>query len=149
MRKRYCILTALTAGVHVIASATPDSQVSGARHSADCVAVLRSATDGLAGQVKAGRQELKPVLLARLEEGAAFIGHSYLGGNRDEKQSKAMLEAATEAQKFLTPQELSALQLGCSKEGGELLEATNSLNRVVIKRVATNRMDKLLKLAGN
>ena len=35
------------------------------------------------------------------------------------------------------------------KEGGELLEATNAINRVVIKRVGTNRMDKLLKIAGD
>ena len=88
------------------------------------------------------------MLLAHLEEGPALIGDSYLGGNRDEKQSKAMLEAATEAQKFLSPQELSSLQLGCSKEGRELLAATNAINRVVIKQVAKNRMENLLEPAG-
>ena len=139
----------LTVSGHVIANAAPDVQIRRARHSAVCVAALRTDTDSLAKQVKAGRQELKSILLAHLEEGAAFIGDSYLGGNRDEKQSKAMLDAATEAQRSLSSQELSTLQLGCSKEGGELLAATNAINRIVIKRVAKNRMDKLLRLAAD
>ena len=148
MRPCARILMVLAVSSHVIANAAPDARISRARHSADCVAALRTDTDNLARQINAGRQEFRSVLLAHLEEGAAFIGDSYLGGNRDETQSKAMLDAATEAQKFLTPQELSSLQLGCSKEGGQLLAATNAINRVVIKRVAKNRMDKLLRLAG-
>lgn len=148
VRPRACVLMVLSVSIHVIANAAPDAQISRARHSVDCVAALRTDTDSLAKEVKAGRQELKSVLLAHLEEGAAFIGDSYLGGSRDEKQSKTMLEAATEAQKSLPPQELAGLQLSCSKEGGELLAATNAINRVVIKRIAKNRMERLLEPAG-
>ena len=117
MRPCARILMVLAVSSHVIANAAPDARTSRARHSADCVAALRADTDSLAKHVKAGRQELEPVLLAHLEQGAAFIGDAYLNGNRGEKESKAMLEAAAETQKSLPPQELSALQLGLSQGG--------------------------------
>ena len=147
--RRACVLILLAVGSHVIANAAPDARTGRARHSAECVAALRADTDGLAQQVRAGRQELKPMLLEHLGQGAAFIGDSYLSGNRDEKESKAMLEAAAQAQKSLPPKELASLQLGCSKEGGELLAATNAINRAVIKRIAKNRMAKLLEPAAS
>jgi hypothetical protein len=72
------------------------------QHTAKCVAALEANTDELAAQVKAGRPDLRPLLLDRLKRGAAFIGAAYLQGKRDEERAKRFLDAALEAQKALS-----------------------------------------------
>jgi hypothetical protein len=114
-------------------------------HTAQCVAALKVNTDDLAAQVKAGRADLRPLLLDRLKSGVAFIGDSYLQGERDEKRAKRFLDAALEAQKTLPRPELAARQLACAFEGARLLADANLISRAVVSHLAEKRMKKLLE----
>lgn len=113
-------------------------------HTSECVAALEVSTDELAKQVKAGHQELRPVLASRLEFGAAFIGDSYLRGERDEARSQALLASALEAQKTLSASELLSRQDLCAGEGRQLLSDSNVVSRAVVSNLAKKRMSKLL-----
>jgi len=114
-------------------------------HTAQCVAALEANTDELAVQVKAGNAELQPLLLNRLQYGAAFIGESYLAGERDEARSKALLNAALEAQQALPAPELAARVTTCAQEGAQLLARADVVSRAIVTRVAHKRMRKLLE----
>jgi hypothetical protein len=109
---------------------------------------LKVDAEDLAAKIRAGREELRPTLLARLEQGAAFIGKSYLDGNRDEDQAKAMLAAAVEAQKSLPATALAARQTACSSEGAQMLKDASGFGRAVVVWVAKKRMDKMLLPEG-
>ena len=112
-------------------------------HAAQCVAALDENTRNLAREVKAGRSELKPLLQSRLEAGTAFAGDAYLHGT-DEARAKQLANQALEAQKSLGEGELAARQAACSNEGAKLLEASNVLERAVVRRLAMKRMTRLL-----
>jgi len=88
----------------VMAGAT-DGPAPSARelHTIECIAALEVKADALAQQVKAGKTELQAPLLSTLNEGAAFIGHAYLQGDRDEARSQALRDAAVKS-----PEELRA-----------------------------------------
>jgi hypothetical protein len=101
-------------------------------------------TRKLAEQVKGGHDEMRPLLLARLKSGAAFVGAAYLAGDRDEGRSHALLDSALAAQKALPESELAARQAACNDEGASLLARTNGLEREVVSRVAEKRMSRLL-----
>jgi len=105
---------------------------------------LEVSTEALAKQVKAGHEELRPVLASRLEFGAAFIGDSYLRGERDEAHSQALLASALEAQKALSASALSARQVSCAVEGQKMLADSNFVSRAVVSTLAKKRMSKLL-----
>lgn len=111
---------------------------------ARCVAALEVNTEDLAAQVKAGRADLRPVLLDRLKFGAAFIGDAYLRGERDEARAKGLLDAALEAQKALPKPELVARQARCAQEGAQLLANADFISRAVVSHLANRRMKKLL-----
>jgi len=113
-------------------------------HTAQCVAALEASTDELAAQVKSGRAEVQPELLVQLKAGAAFIGDSYLHGERDEARARSQLEAALETQKSLAAGELAARQSGCAEEGARLLAKADPLGRVIVSQVAARRMKKML-----
>ena len=113
-------------------------------HTAQCVAALGANTEELAVQIKTGKADLKPLLLDRLKNGAAFIGDAYLQGERDEARAKGLLNAALEAQKALPKDELSARQTRCAEEGAQLLANADFISRAVVSRVAQKRMKKLL-----
>ncbi len=128
------------------ASATAATPEAGERelHTTDCIAALDVKARDLARQVKAGQPELRPSLLATLDAGAAFIGHAYLRGERDEARSQALLDAALQAQKTLSDGELAARQAACLQEGAQLLSQTDFIGRAVISRLAQRRMERLL-----
>ncbi|MBE0548150.1 MAG: hypothetical protein IH627_10960 [Rubrivivax sp.] len=113
-------------------------------HTAQCVAALDANTRELARQVKGGHDELRPMLLSRLEGGATFIGAAYLAGDRDEERSRALLDSALEAQKSLPESEVAARQANCADEGARQFAAANALERAVVRRVAAKRMKRLL-----
>lgn len=112
---------------------------------AQCVAALDVQTETLAGQVKAGRQDLRSLLRARLKAGAALIGQAYLDGERDEARSQALLGQAREQQRTLPAAELQARQNRCAADGDKLLAAADPLSRAVVGKVADRRMKKLLE----
>jgi hypothetical protein len=114
-------------------------------HAAECVAALDLGTEDLSRQVKAGHEELRPLLLDRLKSGAAFIGQAYLNGERDEARSQALLKEAREAQRALPESSLAARQLSCAEEGSRLLADANVLEREIVSQVARRRMNKLLE----
>jgi len=113
-------------------------------HAAECVAALEVNTQDLAKQVKAGNDNPRQLLQNRLIAGTAFVGDTYLHGNADEKQARALANQALEAQKHLPATELTARQLACATEGAKLYDDSNGLEKAVVKRLAMKRMDKLL-----
>lgn len=113
-------------------------------HTAECVASLDVKANALARQVKAGKTELRPSLFATLDAGAAFIGHAYLQGDRDEARSQALLNVALEAQKTLSDADLAARQATCGEEGTRLLAETDLIGRAIVSRLVQRRMQKLL-----
>jgi hypothetical protein len=114
-------------------------------HTAQCVAALKANTEELAVLVKGGRADLQPLLLMQLKYGAAFIGDSYLQGERDEVGARALLNTALEAQKVLPAPELAARQSDCATEGAQLLAKADSFGRAVVSWFAEKRMKKLLE----
>jgi hypothetical protein len=143
----YLLLLAITLGLTSLpalatrAAASSDQQW----HTAECVAALDVNTAELARQVKAGQEELRPLLLDRLKSGAAFIGAAYLRGERDEARAKALLKDALEAQKTLPEPALAARQLACAEEGGRMLAQASFLEREVVSLFAHRRLRKLLR----
>jgi len=113
-------------------------------HAAECVAALDVNTQDLAKQVKSGNEAPRGLLLERLISGTAFVGDTYLHGNADEQQARALANRALEAQKRLPPAELAARQLACANEGAKLFDDSNGLEQAVVKRLAKKRMDRLL-----
>lgn len=135
--------TAFAATVSHAAPAAPPS----ARdlHAAQCVAALEVNTQSLAAQVKAGKEDVRPILRSRLESGTAFVGDVYLRGQSDEARPRKLANEALEAQKKLSDAQLMERQNACADEGTKLLAASNALERAVVKRLARKRMDKLLR----
>jgi hypothetical protein len=115
------------------------------RMTARCVAALEADTDEVAIRVKAGRVELKPLLLERLRAGAAFVVDSYVKGERNEGRAKSILSAALEDQKTLARSELASRQSQCALAGARLLADSNFIFRAVVSTLAEKRMRKLLE----
>ena len=113
-------------------------------YTAACVAALDASADELARQIRAGRQDLRPLLRQRLDAGAAFIGTAYLNGDRDEARAQALLAAALKAQAALPQADLAARQARCAQEGAKLLADSNVVGRAVVARLSRKRMKKLL-----
>jgi len=129
----------------VMAGAT-DGPAPSARelHTIECIAALEVKADALAQQVKAGKTELQAPLLSTLNEGAAFIGHAYLQGDRDEARSQALRDAALLTQKSLPAAEFLARQDACTQEGERLLSQADIISRFFVTRLAKRQMQKLL-----
>ncbi len=113
-------------------------------HAAQCVAALEVETEALAQRVKAGADDDRALLQSRLEAGTAFVGDSYLNGLTDEHRAHELANQALDAQKSLSDAQLVARQQACAVEGRKLLDASNPLQQVVVKRLAQRRMSKLL-----
>ncbi len=113
-------------------------------HAAHCVATLETHSEDLADKVRAGRADLQPLLLERLESGAAFVGDAYMRGERDEARSKALKNAAHETQQSWSEAERETRQSACAVEGARLLAKANVLGRAVVSKLARNRLKKLL-----
>lgn len=113
-------------------------------HTVECVAALEVKADELARQVKAGRTELRPSLLATLDSGAAFIGSAYLQGDRDEARWQSRLRVAHEAQRALAQAEFAVRQTRCGEEGRRLLSEANFIGRAVVSRLVERRLQKVL-----
>ena len=139
------LLLAAIALLPLGATAAPDGPTDHESHTARCVAALEANTEELAAQVRAGKADLQPLLLDRLKYGAAFIGDSYIRGERDEARAKGFLNAAREAQKALPRRELTARQTLCAQEGATLLADADIVSRAVVSRLAQKRMKKLLE----
>ena len=127
-----------------LAWADPSTPSTRDLHAAECVATLEVLTRGLAEDVKAGDESVRPVLMDRLISGTAFVGDSYLHGLSDQKQARALADDALEAQKRLPPAALAARQTACADEGARLYASSNPLAKSVVTRFARRRMEKLL-----
>jgi hypothetical protein len=114
------------------------------RHAAQCVAALEAHAQELAKRVLAGNEVSRAVLMARLVAGAAFVGDTYLHSDSDEQQARALTDEAREAQKKLPAPELAARTAACADEGTKLYAASNSVQQIIVKRLAKKRMQKLL-----
>jgi len=147
MKKTVAIALLSIAGVPLAYAAPAPEPSPRDLHAAECVAALEVHTQDLAQQVKSGKEASRAVLLDRLISGTAFVGDTYLHGNSDEKQARALANQALEAQKNLPAPELATRQAACADEGAKLFAASNGLQQAVVKRLAKKRMDKLLGAA--
>ena len=77
--------------------------------------------------MKTGKEDVRPVLLSRLESGTAFVGDVYLRGDSDETRARKLASDALEAQKRLSDAQLVERQNACADEGAKLLAASNGL----------------------
>ncbi len=148
MTQNDCILRA--SGLAALLFATPYSVANPAEararelQSADCVAALEVKSDKMAKKVRGGQSELRPLLIATLDAGAAFIGHAYLQGERDEAHAQALKDAAMQAQKALSEDALAELQGRCEQEGTRLLAQSDLIGRAVVSMLVQRRLHKLL-----
>ena len=127
------------------ASAQPSTPASARElHAADCVAALQVNTEALAAKVKAGDEGSRALLQSKMEAGTAFVGDTYLHEDRDEAHARGLANAALDAQKRLSPAQLAARQTACADEGAALLANANGLERLLVRKMARKRMDKLL-----
>ena len=147
MKKTLAIALLSTASLTLARAAPAPEPSPRDLHAAECVAALEVHTQDLAKQVKSGNEASRAVLLDRLISGTAFVGDTYLHGNSDEKQARALANEALEAQKSLPAPELANRQAACADEGAKLFAASNGLQQAVVKRLAKKRMDKLLGAA--
>jgi hypothetical protein len=147
MKKTFAIALLSIAAVSLAHAAPAPEPSPRDLHAAECVAALEVHTQDLAQRVKSGNEASRAVLLDRLISGTAFVGDTYLHGNSDEKQARALANQALEAQKSLPAPELATRQAACANEGAKLFAASNGLQQAVVKRLAKKRMDKLLAAA--
>lgn len=138
------VLASVSALAAPAITATSASASERETYTALCVAALDLSTRQLAAQVKSGQDAVRPLLLARLKSGAAFIGAAYVSGERDEARTRELLETALEAQKALSESEMATRQATCEVEGARLLAEANALERTVVSRVAAKRLNRLL-----
>jgi len=143
-RCRNCVLLALCSSTALAVAAQTAEPTARDLHTFACVAALEVKANDLAGQIKAGQKDLQPLLLTTLNAGAAFIGHAYLQGDRDEERAQNLKDAALQAHKLLPANELAALQSGCAQEGGKLLAEADFIGRFVVTRLAQRQMKKLI-----
>jgi hypothetical protein len=132
-----CAAASLLATLCITARAEPTPQ-----HAAACVAALESEAIGMAQQFRAGKAEVEPELVSRVQQGFAFVGAAYKQGLRGE-EADHLLKAAEKAQEGLPPAELAARQAACRTEGAALLANANVLERAFVTRAAQRRVDKL------
>ena len=115
------------------------------RHMAQCVAALGLQAESLAAQAKAGDEAVLPLLQSRLEFAAAFVGDNYLHGDGDDDHARALRDEARGEQKNLGAAQLAGRQNLCAEEGAQLLAGANALQRVVVKRLAQRRLERMLR----
>src|SRR5690348_6121203 len=110
-------------------------------HSADCVAALEVQAIEMADQLRAGKTEIEPELVRRVQEGFAFIGVAYKQGLRKEAADKLLKQAEANAQ-TLPHDELVARQAACRAEGAQLLANANVFERAFVAHAAQRRVDR-------
>jgi hypothetical protein len=113
-----------------------------AEHSAACVAALEVEAIAMADQLRAGKTDIEPELVRRVQQGFAFIGVAYKQGLRKEAADKLLKEAEAKTQ-ALPPDELAARQAACRAEGARILENANIFERAFVAHAARKRVDRL------
>jgi len=114
------------------------------QHSADCVAALEVEAIAMADQLRAGKTEIEPELVRRVQQGFAFIGVAYKQGLRKEEADKLLKQAEANTQ-TLPQDELAARQAACQAEGARLLANANFFERAFVAHAAQRRVDRLKK----
>ena len=111
---------------------------------AECIAALEIKSEELARQLKAGQTEQRALLQTTLDAAAAFIGHAYLQGDRDQERLETLKNSALQTQKALSATELAARQTACAQEGARLLLQADVISHFVLSRLAARQMKRLL-----
>ena len=111
------------------------------QHSAECVAALEVEAIEMADQLRAGKTEVEPELVRRVQEGFAFIGVAYKQGLRKEEADKLLKQAEAYTQ-TLPHAELVARQTACQAEGARLLANANAFERAFVAYAAQKRVDR-------
>lgn len=112
------------------------------QHSAECVAALEVEAIEMADQLRAGKTDIEPELVRRVQQGFAFIGVAYKQGLRKEAADKLLKQAEAETQ-TLSHDELVARQTACQAEGARLLANANVFERAFVAHAAQRRVDRL------
>jgi len=111
-------------------------------HSAACIAALEVEAIEMADQLRAGKTEIEPELVRRVQQGFAFIGVAYKQGLRKEEADKLLKQAEANTQ-TLPHAELVARQTACQAEGARLLANANVFERAFVAHAAQKRVDRL------
>lgn len=124
------------------AAATTDA--TGYDESAACVAVIQTRSDDLARRVRAGDKSQQAELHTELVRAAVLIGQAYLDGLHDERDARAMLQHAHDAQAAWTEAQRNAAHDACIKKADAALAEASPIQRFIVERVAQARMNRLL-----
>jgi len=136
------LLNALLAGAVAAPCEHAQAREPTPEHSADCVAALEVEAIEMADQLRAGKSEIEPELVRRVQQGFAFIGVAYKQGLRKEEADKLLKQAEANTQ-TLPHAELVARQTACQAEGARLLANANVFERAFVAHAAQRRVDRL------
>ncbi len=120
------------------------TDATGYDESAACVAVIQTRSDDLVRQVKAGDKSQQPALHAELVRAAVLIGQAYLDGLHDERDARAMLQSAHDAQASWTDAQRNAAHDACIKKADAAFAEASPVQRFIVERIAQARMNRLL-----
>ncbi len=107
-----------------------------------CVAALKVRADPLADRLRAGEESVEAPLLVIVTASFAFIGSAYKQGLRSERADE-LVKAAEKAQAKLPPAEMTRAQDACQAEGQKLYADANYIERLLVRRAASNRIERL------
>lgn len=126
------------------AAAASAADATGYDETAACVAVIQTRSDDLARQVRAGDKSQQAELHTELVRAAVLIGQAYLDGLHDERDARAMLQNAHDAQASWTEAQRNAAHEACVRKADAALAEASPIQRFIVERVAQARMNRLL-----
>lgn len=138
------LLTAAVQAAQATAAATVQApaQAGFYRRASQCAAVLKSDVERRSAQ-PAAAQAQRARLLQETEAAFAFVGEAYRRGLR-KPEADAMLDAASREQAGWRDAQRQTLLQACLGEARVLLDEANAVERLLVRRTARHRVDKLL-----
>jgi hypothetical protein len=112
---------------------------------ANCIALMQTAADDLARQVKAGDPAREPALRTELTRAGVLIARTYLEGLRSGDEAKARLRAAQARQASWEPERRRSVHQACRTRADAQLGSASTLERVAASRFAESRLKRMLR----
>jgi hypothetical protein len=111
---------------------------------ANCIALMQTAADDLAREIKAGDKAREPALRTELTRAGALIARTYLEGLRNGDEAKARLKAAHERQASWEPERKRSVHQSCLKRADAQLASASAPERFAAARFAESRLKRML-----
>jgi Skp family chaperone for outer membrane proteins len=125
-------------------AAASAADATGYDETAACIAVIQTRSDDLVRQIKAGDKSEQAALHTELVRAAVLIGQAYLDGLHDERDARAMLQSAHDAQASWTEAQRHAAHDACVRKADAALAEASPVQRFIVERIAQARMNRLL-----